>query len=89
MGIETTLFSSKEIKSTNEIAQILRQISEKLESGRLKLQNQEFEAEMEFPEQMKLELKLEEEQDSNLEKSFKIEIKWNVGDQPTGKTQIL
>ena len=89
MGIETTLFKSKEIKTPNEIAQILRQISDKLETGKLKLQNQENETEIDFPEQMKFDMKFEEEQDTKLERSLKLKFKWIVDETPAGETKIL
>lgn len=89
MGIEKTLFKSKELKSSAEIAQMLRQISDKLETGILKLGNQENEVQIDFPEQMRFELKHKEEQGSKLERSFKIQLKWYIGEKPAGETKIL
>ena len=89
MGIETKLFTSKEIKPAGEIASIFRQIADKLEAGQLTLQNQENETQTDIPEQMKTTIKLEDEQGRKLERSLKIKLKWVVGEKSAGETKIL
>ena len=89
MGVETKLFTSKEIKSAGEIASIFRLLADKLEAGQLTLQNQENETQTDIPEQMKTSIKLEDEQGRKLERSLKIKLEWIVGEQPAGETKIL
>ena len=89
MGVETKLFTSKEIKTTGEVASIFRQIADKLEAGQLTLQNQEHESQTDIPDQMKTTIKLEDEHGRKLERSLKIKLKWTVGEQPAGETKIL
>ena len=89
MGIETILFKSEEKKSRSEIAAALRTIAEKLDQGRLTLQQDRNETRVEFPDQMVLELKVEEEQGKRLKKSLEIELEWIVGETGSSDTQIL
>lgn len=89
MSTEELLFESKEIKTSDEVAQLFRQIAGKLEAGKLKLQNRESEVDIEFPEKVKFEIKHEEEHGNKLERSFKIKMKWIVGEKSTGETKIL
>lgn len=62
MGIETVLFKSEEKKSAKEIADILRQIADKIESGSMTLMQSGNETILDFPQSMILEMKVEEEQ---------------------------
>lgn len=89
MGIETVLFKSEEKKSAAEIANILRQIAEKIDSGAMTLQQGGDEITVTFPGSMVLELKVEEEQGRKLKKSFEIELEWVPGEEQGGSTQIL
>lgn len=90
MGIETVLFKSEEKKSSKEIAEILRQIAEKIDSGTITLQQGTDEIIVEFPDNMTLELKVEEEQGKKLKKSFEIELEWVPGEeQQHSSTRIL
>lgn len=89
MGIETVLFKSEEKKSASEIANILRQIAEKIDSGTMTLQQGGDEITVTFPGSMVLELKVEEEQGRKLKKSFEIELEWVPGEEQGGSTQIL
>lgn len=65
MRIETVLFKSEEKKTTREIADILRTIADKIDKGNLVLRQDSTEIALEFPAQMVLELKVEEEQGKN------------------------
>jgi amphi-Trp domain-containing protein len=44
---------------------------------------------LEFPKNMTLELKIEEEQGKRLKKSFEIELEWIVGDEQDDGATIL
>ena len=89
MGIETVLFKSEERKSSGEISSILRQIADKIDSGSMTLQQGTDEIVVTFPQQMVLELKVEEEQGKKLKKSFEIELEWIPGEEPAGGTKII
>jgi len=71
MGIETVLFKSEEKKSAKEIADILRQIADKIEIGSMTLMQSGNETILDFPQSMILEMKVEEEQGRKLKKSLK------------------
>ena len=80
MGRETILFKSEEKKSAADIAGTLRLIADKIDSGTMTLKQGDSEVVLEFPGQMTLELKVEEEQGrKHLKKSFEIELEWVPG----------
>ncbi|MFC1844187.1 amphi-Trp domain-containing protein [Thermodesulfobacteriota bacterium] len=89
MGIETVLFKSEERKSANEIAEILRQIADKIEIGSMTLMQSGNETILDFPQSMILEMKVEEEQGRKLKKSFEIELEWIPGENQEGGATIL
>jgi amphi-Trp domain-containing protein len=89
MGIETVLFKSEEKKSAIEIADILRQIADKIESGSMTLMQSGNETILDFPQNMILEMKVEEEQGRKLKKSFEIELEWTPGETRKGSATIL
>ena len=91
MGREIVLFKSEEKKSATEIAQTLRLIADKVDSGTMTLKQGDSDVTLEFPGQMKLELKVEEEQGrKHLKKSFEIELEWIPGQaDDAGGTTIL
>ena len=74
MGIETVLFKSEEKKAASDIANTLRQIADKIDDGTMILKQGSEEITLEFPKNMVLELKIEEEQGKRLKKSFEIEL---------------
>ncbi|MCG8636563.1 MAG: amphi-Trp domain-containing protein [Desulfobacterales bacterium] len=89
MGRETVLFKSEEKKSASDIAQTLRLIADKIDSGTMTLKQGESDVQLDFPGTMTLELKVEEEQGRHqLKKSFEIELEWVPGDtgSPSGAT---
>ena len=88
MGIETVLFKSEEKKSAKEIADILRQIADKVESGSMTLMQSGNETILDFPQSMILEMKVEEEQGRKLKKSFEIELEWIPGEALEGGATI-
>ena len=88
MGIETVLFKSEEKKSAKEIAEILRQIADKIESGSMTLMQSGNETILDFPQSMILEMKVEEEQGRKLKKSFEIELEWIPDEAQEGGATI-
>ena len=89
MGIETVLFKSEEKKSSSDVAAALRQIADKIDDGTMILKKGSEEITIEFPKNMILELKIEEEQGKELKKSFEIELEWIVGDEQDDGATIL
>lgn len=89
MGRETILFKSEEKKNASEIAETLRVIADRIEKGQMTLKAGEEEVVIDFPGQMVLELKAEEEQGRKLKKSFEIELEWVPGEKSNQGTSIL
>ncbi len=89
MGIETVLFKSEEKKSASEIADILRQIADKIDSGSMTLMQSGNKIELDFPPSMVLEMKVEEEQGRKLKKKFEIELEWVPGEAREEGATIL
>ena len=90
MGRETVLFKSEEKKASSDIANTLRQIADKIDDGTMILKQGSEEITLEFPKNMVLELKIEEEQGKKrLKKSFEIELEWIMGEEQSDGTTIL
>ena len=89
MGRETVLFKSEDKKASSDIASTLRQIADKIDEGSMILKQGAEEVTLEFPENMVLELKIEEEQGKRLKKSFEIELEWAIGEEQAGGATIL
>ena len=90
MGIETVLFKSEEKKTSSDVAITLREIADKIDDGTMILKKGSEEITIEFPKNMVLELKVEEEQGKKrLKKSFEIELEWIVGDDQAIGATIL
>jgi len=88
MGREIILFNSEEKKTKNEIADILRLLASKVEQGNLSLSNEAGAVDLEFPENMILEIKAEEEVKQKIKRSLEIEIEWIVGSDDQGSMVI-
>ena len=90
MGRETVLFKSEEKKASSDIANTLRQIADKIDDGTMILKQGSEEITLEFPKNMVLELKIEEEQGKKrLKKSFEIELEWIIGEEQSDGATIL
>ncbi|MGD8975378.1 MAG: amphi-Trp domain-containing protein [Desulfobacterales bacterium] len=90
MGKETVLFKSEEKKASIDVAKTLRQIADKIDDGTMILKQGSEEIILEFPKNMVLELKIEEEQGKKkLKKSFEIELEWVIGEEQTDGATIL
>jgi amphi-Trp domain-containing protein len=90
MGRETVLFKSEEKKASSDIANTLRQIADKIDDGTMTLKQGSDEITLEFPKNIVLELKIEEEQGKKrLKKSFEIELEWIMGEEQSDGATIL
>ena len=80
MGRETTLFSSEERKDRAEVCSFLRALADRLETGSVTLQQDKGELSLEVPEQLILEIKVEDEEKSGgIQHSLEVELKWGAG----------
>jgi amphi-Trp domain-containing protein len=89
MARETVLFKSEEKKTSSDIANTLRQIADKIDDGAMILKQGSEEITLEFPKNMVLELKIEEEQGKRLKKSFEIELEWIIGEEQASGAAIF
>ena len=89
MGREVVLFKSEEKKTSSHIANTLRQIADKIDEGTMILKQGSEEIKLEFPKNMVLELKIEEEEGKRLKKSFEIELEWIIGEEQASGATIL
>ena len=78
MGKETRLFKSEERKNREEVADFLRQISEKITNGQVVLRRGNEELILEIPPNLVLEVQAEDEDKKakGIQHSLEIEIKW-------------
>ena len=84
MGNEVILFKSEEKKSSSEIAAILRQVADRVEKGSMTLGQNENSIALDFPRDMILEIKVEQEEKKNIKRSLEIELEWILGSEEQG-----
>lgn len=84
MGRENILFKSEERKSASEVAAIIRQLADRVEQGTITLGQNENRITLEIPQNMVLELKVEEEEKGRVKRSLEIELEWVVGAEDQG-----
>lgn len=84
MGRETVLFSSKETRSRADISTFLREVADRMDTGRITLRQGPNELVLDLPSQMVLELKVEDEEKrrKGTQHSLEIELKWYDGGEP-------
>lgn len=81
MGRETILFKSEEHKDLTAVADFLRQLADKLAQHEVTLRQGDNTLTLSIPNQVVLEIKVEEEAKQNATKrSLEIEIEWNEGE---------
>jgi amphi-Trp domain-containing protein len=81
--MENILLKSEEKKSRSDVVIFLKEIAEKIDSGTVKLIQGKQTVELEIPENLTLELKVEEKIKENKAKKMQIEIEleWHVGEK--------
>jgi amphi-Trp domain-containing protein len=81
--MENILLKSEEKKSRSEIVIFLKEIAEKIDSGTVKLIQGEQTVELEIPENLTLELKVEEKMKKSKtnKMQLEIELEWHVGEK--------
>lgn len=78
MGKETRLFKSEEPKKRSEVSEFLQQIAQKIANGEVILRQGAEELVLQIPENLILEVQVEDEEKKKkgLQHSLEIEIKW-------------
>lgn len=78
MGTELRLFKAEDRKNRAEVAQFLRQMAEKIETGKVILRQGAQEQILNLPQNLVLEIQVEDEQKGTkgIQHSLEIEIKW-------------
>lgn len=83
MGVERVLFETEEKADRARVAGFLRELADKVETGRVVLEGAGQTETVEVPETVTLEVKLEEEEeDGGVENSLEVELEWRPGAEP-------
>lgn len=90
MGKEQILFKSEEKMSSREAANLLREIADKIEKGKVSLAQGNKQTSLKIPKRVEVELKAEKETGrKKTTKKLEIEIEWVVGSTAqTGAVEI-
>jgi len=89
MGREVILFSSEEKKDLQSVAAFLHQLADKLAENRVILRQGSEELVVEIPNNVVLEIKVEEElKKKKTQQSLEIEIEWNVGEDDPASLEL-
>lgn len=83
MGRETKLFKSEERKSRTEVSHFLHQLADKISEGKVILSQGGEDMVLELPQNLILELQVEDEEKGRkgIQHSLEVEIKWFDNDQ--------
>jgi len=77
MKTERVLFKSEERKPVNDIADFLRSLAGKIETGKVTLRQPGKEVTLQFPPDAVLEVKVEEEtKRDRIKRSLEVELEW-------------
>jgi len=80
MAKKNTLFKGKEVRSTEEVAQFLRQLADKLEENEVVLRRGSEVAKVTVPDRTTFKIKVKEKQKKRKTKyTFKLKLKWSDG----------
>lgn len=83
MGRETKLFKSQERKSRTDVGHFLHQLADKISEGKIILSQGAEDMILELPQNVILELQVEDEEKGRkgIQHSLEVEIKWFDNDQ--------
>lgn len=86
MGRETRLFKSEERKTRAEVSHFLHQLADKISEGQVVLRQGQEEIILQLPENLILEVQVEDEdkKTKGIQHSLEVEIKWFDNDQAGG-----
>lgn len=89
MAKETILFKSEERRELQNVAEFLRQLADRLAQNEVILRQGAEELILSIPNQVVLELKVEEEpKRTTTKRSLEIEIEWTEGDDTGGPVSL-
>ena len=90
MGKETRLFKSEEKKNRADVSSFLHQLADKVGEGRVVLRQGQEELPLELPQNLILEIQVEDEDKKRkgIQHSLEIEIKWFDGDSTAGPLEL-
>jgi amphi-Trp domain-containing protein len=90
MGKEVKLFKSEERKSRSEVSAFLAELSKKLGTGTVILQQGKEELTLAIPESLILEIQVEDEKKGKrgIQHSLEVEIKWFDNDKGGGSLKL-
>ena len=90
MGKETRLFKSEEPKKRAEVGEFLHQIAERITNGEVVLRRGTEELVLPIPENLILEVQVEDEdkKSKGIQHSLEIEIKWYDDDGQGGPLEL-
>ena len=89
MGQEKILFKSEEPRTAGDIAEVLQQLAGKIKERQIILSRNDEKLVIDLPENLILELKVEEEiKKGKTKRSFEIELEWLENGKPEGKVQL-
>lgn len=83
MGRETRLFKSEERKSRSDVSTFLHHLADKISEGQVVLRQGQEEMTLQLPENLILEVQVEDEdkQSKGIQHSLEVEIKWFDNEQ--------
>ncbi len=90
MGRDIELFKSKERKGRQEVAEFLRQLADKVAAGSLVLKQGQDEVNLVLPENVILEVEVEDVQKrkKGVQHKLEIELKWYDNDDAGGPLEL-
>jgi amphi-Trp domain-containing protein len=86
MGSEKVLFKTEEKMSRSDVATLLRTLADKVEKGKVSLEQGKEQVDLKIPNQVELEIKAVKKK---TKKKLEIEIEWSVGDDSQDKPLTL
>lgn len=90
MGKEVRLFKSEERKSRPEVTAFLRELADKIDSGQVILRQSEEQTTLEIPQNLVLEIQVdnEDKKHKGVQHSLEIEITWYDDDAKRGPLEL-
>lgn len=80
------LFKNQEYKTNKETADVLRQMADKIEEGKVMLKKGNDEIAIDIPNNVELEIKVDEKHKGEVKRSLEIELEWKEG---AGKETVI
>ena len=90
MGRETRLFKSEERKNRADVSNFLHQLADKISDGKVVLSQGAEELTLQLPQNLILEVQVEDETKGakGIQHSLEIEIKWFDNDEQGGSLEL-